>query len=40
MVMISIAAWLMIVSIAFARSNDYDDDKDPTWAINIFDPEG
>ena len=40
MVMISIAAWLMIASIAFARSNDYDDDKDPTWTINIFDPEG
>ena len=40
MVMISIAAWLMLTSIAFARSNDYDDDKDPTWTVNIFDPEG
>ena len=39
-VMISMAAWLMMTSIAFARSNDYDDDKDPTWTINMFDPKG
>ena len=30
----------MLLSMAFARSNDYDDDKDPTWSVNIFDPEG
>ena len=38
--MIAAAAKLMLLSMAFARANDYDDDKDPTWTINIFDPEG
>lgn len=38
-IMIAGAAKLMILSIAFARAND-DDDKDPTWTINLFDPEG
>ena len=39
-VIIAISAKLMLLSMAFARSNDYDDDKDPTWSVNIFDPEG
>lgn len=39
-VMIAISAKLMLLSIAFARSRDYDDDKDPTWTINIFDTAG
>ena len=30
----------MTWSIAFARTNDYDEDKDPMWTVNIFDPEG
>ena len=30
----------MLFSIAFARRHDYDDDKDPMWTVNIFDPEG
>jgi hypothetical protein len=38
--MIAGAAKLMLLTIAFARANDYDDDKDPTWTINIFDPKG
>ena len=38
-VMIAGAAKLMLLSIAFARANDDDDDKDPTWTVNIFDPE-
>lgn len=37
---IAITMKIMLFSIAFARSNDYDDDKDPTWSINIFSPEG
>lgn len=36
---IGAAAFLMMWSIAFARTNDYDDDKDPMWTVNIFDPE-
>ena len=27
--------FLMLWSVAFARSNNYDDDKDPVWLINI-----
>ena len=27
--------FLMLWSVAFARSNDYDDDKDPVWLLNI-----
>lgn len=27
--------FLMLWSVAFARSNDYDDDKDPVWLVNI-----
>ena len=30
----------MLFSIAFARRHDYDEDKDPMWTVNIFDPEG
>ena len=37
---IAACAFLMTWSIAFARTNDYDDDKDPMWTVNIFDPEG
>lgn len=37
---LAITMKLMLFSIAFARTHDYDDDKDPTWSINIFDPEG
>lgn len=37
-IMIAGAAKLMLLSIAFARAND-DDDKTPTWTINLFDPE-
>lgn len=40
MVMIGASAWLMLLSIAFARTNDYDEDKEPMWTINVFDPEG
>lgn len=39
-IMIGISAKTMLLSIAFARANDYDDDKDPTWTLNIFDPKG
>lgn len=39
-IMIAGAAKLMLLTVAFARANDYDDDKDPTWTVNIFDPEG
>ena len=38
--MIGACAFLMLWSIAFARTNDYDDDKDPMWTVNVFDPEG
>ena len=31
---------IMLFSIALARTHDYDDDKDPMWTLNIFDPEG
>ena len=27
--------FLMLWSVAFARSNNYDDDKDPVWLVNI-----
>jgi len=27
--------FLMLWSVAFARTNDYDDDKDPVWLVNI-----
>ena len=37
---IGACAFLMTWSIAFARTNDYDEDKDPMWTVNIFDPEG
>lgn len=37
---IGACAFAMTWSIAFARTNDYDDDKDPMWTVNIFDPEG
>ena len=37
---IGACAFLMTWSIAFARTNDYDEDKDPMWTFNIFDPEG
>jgi hypothetical protein len=30
----------MLFSIAFARRHDYDDDKEPMWTVNVFDPEG
>ena len=39
-IMIAGAAKLMLLTVAFARANDYDDDKDPTWTVNIFDPNG
>lgn len=32
--------WAMLFSIAFARRHDYDEDKEPMWTVNIFDPEG
>ena len=37
---IGACAFAMVWSIAFARTNDYDDDKNPIWTVNIFDPEG
>ena len=37
---IGACVFLMLWSIAFARTNDYDYDKDPMWTVNIFDPEG
>ena len=27
--------FMMLWSVAFARTNDYDDDKDPVWLVNI-----
>lgn len=38
LVIIGGCIWAMLWSIAFARSND-DDDKDPVWTVNVFDPE-
>lgn len=32
---ITALAFLMLWSVGFARSNDYDDDKDPVWLVNI-----
>ena len=36
---IAASAFIMLYSIAFARTNDYDKDKEPLWTVNIFDPE-
>lgn len=33
--MITGLLFLMLWSVSFARSNDYDEDKDPTWLVNI-----
>lgn len=33
--MITGLMFLMIWSVAFARANDYDDDKDPAWTLNL-----
>lgn len=33
--MITSLLFLMLWSVAFARTNNYDDDKDPAWLVNI-----
>ena len=33
--MIAGLMFLMMWSVAFARANDYDDDKDPSWTLNL-----
>lgn len=35
LVMIGSLLFLMLWSVAFARSNNYDDDKEPVWTLNL-----